>query len=104
MRNALTVGLVIGTLTLVPGRWVRSGPDVRKRRLHSADIAKHLKARPARQVQIDDDAVVVDHPRLHACVVAVVEDVDGVALFFEALLEEARDSPVVFDDEDSHVL
>ena len=67
-----------------------------------ADVAEHLKARAARQHQVEHDAVVVDHLRLHAGLVAVVQDVDRVALFLQALLDEAGDLPVVFDHENAH--
>jgi hypothetical protein len=65
-------------------------------------LAQHLESGPPRQVQVEDDAVVVDHPRLLAGIVTVVQDVDGVPFLFEPLLEEAGDLPVVLDHEDAH--
>ncbi len=36
--------------------------------------------------------------------VAVVGDVDGVVLRLEAALDEARDLPLVLDDQDAHTM
>jgi hypothetical protein len=67
-----------------------------------ADVAKHLETRAARQHEVEDHTVVIDHLGLHAGLIAVVEDVDGIALLLQALLDEARHLPVIFDDKHSH--
>jgi hypothetical protein len=67
-------------------------------------VRSHLEAVTPRQHEVEDHEVVhrvAAEPR--ESLLAVARDVDGVALFLEALPDEARDLALVLDDQHPHV-
>jgi hypothetical protein len=83
-------------------RILRGEHDDRKRRLARSDVAQHLEARPSWQHEVEDDGVVIHDPGLFAGRIAVVQHIHGIALLFEAGLDETGHLSVVLNDQDAH--
>ena len=74
----------------------------RKPGLVSADAAKQLETGQPRKHQVEDHEVVVHGLDEVQGGLPVVCDINGVALLFQAFLDEARHLRLVLDDEQAH--
>ena len=99
----VVVGAAVEPLDLLLDRAARGQHDHRQLGLARADRVEHLQAVLAGQHHVEQDQPVVARQRFELAALTVVGDGHGVAVGLQALLDEARQRALVFDDQDAHL-
>ena len=100
--DQVVVGAGVETAHPITHAVARGEHQHRRPALARTQLAAYLEAVEQRQHRVEHDGVVADLGAAEERVLAVTGDVDGVALFLEASLQQRCHPHLVFDYKNSH--